>query len=90
LDFTLALFFSTVLGVFFNFITVGKFVFNKNVNSSLIKFILVYVFLYFFNILGVIILNDLGFGYKLSGFLMIAPSALVGFILNQKFVFKKL
>jgi putative flippase GtrA len=88
LHFTSAIFFSTILGVFFNFRTLGKFVFRREDNSLLIKFILVYLALYFVNVASVKLLHNFGVSYELSGLLMIVPSALFGFILNKKFVFR--
>jgi putative flippase GtrA len=87
LNFTLAILFSTLIGVIFNFKTYGRLVFKNEGNSLLSKFVLVYLLLYFLNVFGVMLLHRFGIDYELSGFLMILPSAFVGFTLNRKFVF---
>lgn len=86
--FSLAVFFSTVLGVFFNYKTIGKLVFKAKGNSFLIKFILVYVVLYFINVAGIKILNMFGVGFGIGGLIMTFPLAILSFTLNKKLVFK--
>lgn len=88
LHFSLAVLISTVLGVLFNYKTIGKIVFNSHGNSFLIKFSLVYVVQYIINVAGIKILYLFGVGYEVGGLLMIFPLAIISFTLNKKLVFK--
>ena len=87
LHFSLAALVATSLGVIFNYNTTGKLVFKAKGNSFLIKFILVYVVLYFINVGGLKILNLLGVGFAIGGLIMIVPLAMLSFTLNKKLVF---
>lgn len=89
LHYTLAVLFSTILGVLFNFKTIGKLVFDSHDNSLIFRFILVYIIVYILNITGLWIFKINGFNNMyINGFLLLAPLAVVSFILNKKFVFK--
>ena len=88
LHFSLAVLFATVLGVLFNYKTIGKLVFKSEENSFLIKFILVYVIQYIINVAGIKIFNLFGIGYGFGGLLMLFPLAILSFVLNKKLVFK--
>lgn len=89
MSYPLAIFFATVLGVLFNFKTIGTIVFRKTETNRLFKFIAVYVLGYLLNIsllqLGQFITNNL----YLAGFLGIIPTAIGTFILNKFFVFRE-
>lgn len=85
--YTLAVFFSTMLGIFFNFKTIGKIVFKNNSNKLIFKFIGVYTIIYLLNILFLKILKSYNFDIYLAGALLIIPMAMLSFILNKKFVF---
>jgi len=47
---TLALILAYGMGVFFNFFTTQRFVFNRSERASLLRFIVAYVVIYFFNL----------------------------------------
>jgi len=87
-SYPLAILFSTILGVLFNFKSIGYYVFNVNRNSSMPKFILVYSFIYSLNVLIVGVLNRYGFDLYLSGIAAIIPASIFSFILNKYYVFK--
>ncbi|KTD36424.1 O antigen biosynthesis protein [Legionella nautarum] len=88
LRYPVALLFSTVLGVLFNFKTFGKLVFKNSNNQLIFKFIGVYTFLYFFNITLIGFLKQISTDLYLTGFISIIFSAGLGFILNKHLVFK--
>lgn len=88
LHFSLAVFISTLLGVMFNFKTIGKFVFKESSNSLIFKFTAVYGLLYIMNVLGIKFLNSIGFSLEWSGFIMLPPMAILSYLLNKKMVFK--
>ena len=88
LDYKLAVLIATVIGVVFSFNTFGKFVFLKRNRFMFVKFILVYVVLYFINILIIKILNEYWHNYYISGFVSAIICAGISFLLNKFFVYK--
>lgn len=85
----LALLFSMILGVFFNFKTFGALVFKSNDNSRIFRFFLIYMSLYLFNNIVLYFLIDTYVNRYLAGFIVLISSALISYFLNLKFVFKK-
>lgn len=81
--------YATIIGVFFNFKTIGKIVFGSNENGLIFKFIAVYVVVFIVNVLCIKIFKSVGFNDYIAGFLAIGPYAIVSFILNKKYVFRK-
>ena len=51
--YTLSLLFATVLGVLFNFKTIGTLVFSSHDNRLIFRFIATYTVIYFINVLGI-------------------------------------
>jgi putative flippase GtrA len=88
-DYKLAVLFGTILGVIFNFKTIGHFVFKNNNNSLILKFISVYVVTYFLSIFIIGIAKEYGYNDYIAGVFSIIPCALVSFLLNKFYVFKK-
>lgn len=85
----LALFLATVLGVLFNYKSVGLLVFNsKSGNKLFFRFLLVYIFVYLVNLTGIRGFSYLGLPAYLGGLFMLLPVALLAFLLNRNFVFK--
>lgn len=83
-------FFSTVLGILFNFKTIGVIVFQSHNNRLIGKFFGVYAIVYICNVLGLKCLAVCGVeNMYLSGAVLVLPLALLSFILNKKWVFKK-
>ena len=89
LHYSLAVLISTVLGVLFNFKTTGKLVFKSDDNALLFRFVAVYVVIYLFNIAGLRIYRIFDDNMYLAGLLMIAPAALLAFVVQSRFVFKR-
>ena len=87
LHYALASLFSTVLGILFNFFTVGRFVFHNMDKNRLPWFIAVYGITYILGIVGLSLLDALGLDMYRAGILMIPPSAIISYILNCWFVF---
>jgi len=89
IHYSLAVLFSTILGVLFNFKTIGKLVFDSHDNSLIFRFILVYVVIYVLNTGGLWVFKNNGFeNMYINGFVLLAPLAIVSFVLNKEFVFK--
>lgn len=86
-DYKYAVFFSTLLGILFNFKTIGHFVFESHDNSLILKFFSVYAVIYIINISLIKGFSLFGMDYYLAGFLALFPCAILSFILNKKFVF---
>ena len=90
LHYSLAVLFSTVLGVLFNFKSIGRLVFNTNNNKRIYHFIGVYTFLYLLNVSGLWGLSSIGIeDMYVAGAVLLAPLAIMSFILNRKFVFNQ-
>ena len=89
LHYSFSVLFSTILGVLFNFKTIGKLVFNSHDNSLIYRFVLVYIVIYVLNITGLWIFKINGLeNMYINGAMLLAPLAIVSFILNKKYVFK--
>ena len=90
LYYPLAVLLSTILGVLFNFKTIGKLVFGSSDNGLILRFALVYVITYFLNIFFLWLFKWLGFdNMYINGFVLLIPLAAVSFLLNKFFVFRR-
>jgi len=90
LHYSIAVLFSTILGVLFNFKSIGRMVFNTNNNERIYRFIVVYTFLYLLNISGLWGLSFIGIeNMYIAGAILLAPLAIISFILNNNFVFNQ-
>jgi putative flippase GtrA len=90
LDFhyTIATLLATLLGVLFNFKSIGTIVFQSHNNRLIFKFILTYIIIYLLNIFGLYILQTLGYtDMYINGLVLIMPLAIISFLLNKYFVF---
>jgi putative flippase GtrA len=87
LEYRTALLIATVCGVLFNFKTTGTLVFKTKSNRLIIRFIIVYLFIYLFNVVALQITNFLGVNLFLSQALLVLPLACLSYILNRQFVF---
>ena len=86
----LAVLLSTILGVLFNFKTIGRLVFDSNDNGLIFRFILVYAITYLLNIFFLWLLKKLGSeNMYIDGFALLIPLAAVSFLLNKFFVFRR-
>lgn len=89
LHFSSALLISTIIGVLFNFKSLGLFVFNSSDNYLITKFVTGYVVVYGINMAGIQKSIELGLSPEMGGALLILPMAALSFLINKKFVFKK-
>lgn len=88
MSYPLALLCSTILGVLFNFKTIGSLVFKNSNNLLIFKFIAVYLCIYLFNISLVSLLKATNINLYIAGLIAVLPSALMSFVLNKMWVFK--
>jgi len=86
--YTASVLFATIIGVLFNFFTIGRIVFINSKNSLVFRFLSVYAIVYLLNIIGLRISELFNFNLYLSGAALVFPLALVSYTLNKKFVFK--
>lgn len=89
LHYTLAVLMGTVIGLIFNFKTTGKIVFDSTDNRLIGKFFIVYGIIYVCNIIGLYFLGKMSIDIYISGALLIVPLALLSFVLNKKYVFRR-
>jgi len=85
-----AVFFATIIGVLFNFKTIGKFVFESKDNKALLKFVLVYMIVFIVNVLTIKVFKSYEFNDYIAGFFAIIPASIISFILNKYYVFKEI
>ncbi len=88
-DYKIAVFLATSIGVFFSFKTFGKFVFSSHDNRRIFRFISVYIVLYFINIFIIKALYLIVENYYIIGFIATIICALISFVFNKWFVFKE-
>jgi putative flippase GtrA len=89
LHYILAITVSTIFGILFGFKAFSNLVFNNKNNLLIFRYLIVWAVVYFLNITGLTALNYLEINNYVAGFIMLFPSAALGFLLNKKFVFKK-
>lgn len=88
LHYGMAVLFSTVLGILFNFKTIGVLVFKSHDNRLILRFFGVYGVVYVLNVSFLRLFLMLGSeNMYINGLILVLPLALVSFILNRKFVF---
>jgi putative flippase GtrA len=85
--YALAMFLATVVGVLFNFKTIGKLVFRRDENKRFIKFLAVYCIQYLLNISLIAAFTRAGLSAYVAGAISLVLVAAVSFVLNKKFVF---
>jgi len=88
-DYKVAVLLATIIGVLFNYYTMGKYVFYSSGQGLIFKFILVYIIIYLVNIWLIGIFNKAGYNDYVSGLFSIIPCAVISFILNKFFVFRR-
>ena len=87
LHYSLAALLGTILGILFNFQTVGRLVFDGYHHGLFFKFLTVYGATYLLNVAGLYFFNAAGVNNYLAGAILILPVALIAFFLNRTFVF---
>lgn len=88
LHYALAVLFSTIIGVLFNFFTTGRIVFQNRNNCLLTLFIISYLFTYSIN-LGILkVLKYFNFNMYLAQASVLMPIAILTYFIQKKFVFR--
>lgn len=90
MHYAFAVFFSTTMGVLFNYFTSSYLTFKKNIFSKfrLYRFISVYIFVYLINIATVKVVLCFGINAYIAGFIAIFPVTIITFYLQKKWVFQ--
>ncbi|ADV47280.1 GtrA family protein [Nitratifractor salsuginis] len=89
LHYALASLLATILGILFNFHTIGKIVFGCHDYRLMVRFFAVYGITYLLSIAFLAVFDFLGVNMYLAGALLLAPMAVISFLLNKYFVFWK-
>jgi putative flippase GtrA len=89
LHYSLASLLSTILGVLFNFKTTGKLVFKSSDNRLIVRFFAVYGMVYVVNVGLLKGFQWLGLNFYIAGAILVLPLAVLSYVLNRRFVFKK-
>lgn len=87
LRYPFALFLATVLGILFNFKSIGSLVFASHNNQLIYRFCIVYLIIYALNLIGLKSLSLIGVNVYVSGAILLPAMAVIGFIINKRFVF---
>ena len=86
--YSLAVLIATILGVLFNFQSYGRLVFKNHSWYFLGKYITVYTFIYFVNLILLVIFDLLVSNLYISGLMVIPFIAYLGYFLNKRYVWK--
>ena len=79
---------AATIAMLFSFKTFGKFVFKKDDNRLIFKFLLVTIINYLLNVLVIYIFKENGYNSYMSGAFSAIVVAINSFLLNKFFVFK--
>jgi len=89
LHYVFASLFATILGVLFNFHTIGKLVFKQHNYQRIFYFFGVYSITYFLSIIFLYFFDKFNVDMYLAGFLLLGPMAIISFLLNRYYVFNQ-
>lgn len=88
LHYTISTLLATVLGVLFNFKTTGYIVFKNGDNRLIIKFVLVYSFIYFLTVFALSLFNKFQMHNMYINYAILLPlNAIISYVLMKKIVF---
>jgi len=76
-----------ILGVLFNFKTIGLLVFDRRGNRRFLRFVSVYILTYLLTALLLKLFHAFNVNLYLAGALLLLPMAVLSYFLNRKFVF---
>lgn len=87
LNHLIALLIATILGVLFNFQTIGNLVFRNGNSRLLVRFVLCYAFAYAINALALSGLVHSGLTPIIGQALLVLPVAIMVFFISRRYVF---
>ncbi|MFD0716748.1 GtrA family protein [Paenibacillus sp. GCM10027626] len=88
--YTIASLLSTLLGILFNFKTIGRLVFENKNNRLFYRFMAVYLIMYLLNILLLKLLSSVFSNLYYLAAVLIIPMAILSFLLNKSIVFRRI
>lgn len=86
----IALLMSTMVGIAFNFQTMGRLVFASSNQRLFFRFIGVYGVVYIVNVMGLDKLERFGLKTPVAAAILVLPMAVLAFILNKRLVFGRM
>jgi putative flippase GtrA len=89
LHYSVAIFFATVAGVLFNFVTYGNLVFGKSDRRLIWRFMVIYGVLYVVNLTVVFFFLPLLRNIYAANALATVFNTVLGFYLNQRYVYEE-
>jgi len=87
LHYQLSLLIATILGVIFNFRTIRVLVFKSQKKNIFIRFMGVYGFNYFINLIGIWLLMKLTSNSYLAALVVLPITTVISYLLNKRIVF---
>ena len=90
LNYSIALLISTIIGIIFNFKTIGSLVFKNKNNMLIIKFFGVYLITFLCNLGCLSIFKYFDVNLYFGGAILVIPIGLLGYKLHSKLVFKNI
>ena len=85
----IALFLATVMGVVFNYFTIGRIVFRRKGREYILRFVSVYAVVYFFNLGLLKLLNQVFYlNILISQIICLFPVVLLNYFLQKRIVFR--
>ena len=89
LHYSISLLLSSILGIIFNFNSIGLLVFKDNNKELFFNFLFIYLIIYIVNLLFIKLIFFIFPNYYVSAAIMLVPSALLSFLLLKTYVFNK-
>jgi putative flippase GtrA len=89
-NYFMASLFATSIGIIFSYTTFGKIVFNNISQEGLYKFIFVYGIVFILQVFLIKEFISIGYSDYMAGLYAISISALISFVFNKFFVYKKI
>ncbi len=87
MHYSLAVLLATILGILFNFRTIGRLVYRNSNNLLIFRFVGVYGATYLLNVAALRILDGFNVNMYVAGILLLGPMAVISFLLQSKYVF---
>jgi len=87
--YSLAVLMATLLGIAFNFRTIGGLVFNNKDRKHIFRFAGVYAITYALQVAALMMFDSYQVNLYSAGLVLAAPLAIISFVLNSKFVFRE-
>jgi len=80
--------FATIIGISFNFQTIGRLVFRNHNHKLIFRFVLVYIIVFLSGIVFIWIFKSFGLDNYVSGLIALVPNAIISFLLNKFYVYR--